>query len=461
MAGVEIDRRMETVRFVTLLGLLTGCFLFGGASRNDVLSLLLLQPLAVICTAIFLFTPGPFRWTAVRIPLLFLGALASLIAVQLVPLPPPLAASLPGHAPFKAVAAAAGIAEPWRGISLTPDLTLASLVGLVTPLAVLVGFASLPVARTRDLLSALILGVSASALMGLAQIAGGPTSPFYTYAITNSGLPVGLFSNRNHQAVLLGMAWPMLALWATLPADHRFAAAKRWIAVSLALFFMPMLLVTGSRAGLALGIVGLIGGFMLWRRRDSGEPAPERWSRLLAPTALAGAICVLGATIVLSRDPAVERMLGMSFNDEGRVQYLPTVLRIAGDFFPLGAGFGSFDPLFRSYEPFGLLRPQYLNHAHNDLAELVLSGGLPALALLLAFLAWVGMRAFAVLRASDGGRTVAFARLSLLMIAFLLLSSLVDYPLRTPLMAAIFAIACGWLAPSDRPSRAAPQAIAR
>jgi hypothetical protein len=34
------------------------------------------------------------------------------------------------------------------------------------------------------------------------------------------------------------------------------------------------------------------------------------------------------------------------------------------------------------------------------------------------------------------------------MIALVLVASLVDYPLRTPLMMLIFAIACGWLGAS-------------
>lgn len=452
MIAHDISRRMESVRFGTLLVLLAASFVLGGASRNDVASLMLLQPFAVVCGTIFLLT-GPIRWSSVRIPMLLLLALAALMAIQLVPLPPELWTRLPGHGPFAASAAVVGLEQPWRGISLTPDLTLASLVGLAVPAAVLMGFASLPPERTWGLLLLLIGGVAASALVGLAQIAGGQGSPFYFYEITNRGSPVGFFSNRNHLGVLLAMAWPMLAIWADLPAEQRLYDAKRWIAMSLAILLLPLLLATGSRAGLVLGAIGLAASLLLWSRRSRSSPPRDRLSALLMGTGLAAALCVIGATIVLSRDEALQRATGVSFDQDVRFEYLPRLIEISRDFFPVGAGFGGFDPIFRYYEPTELLQPTYLNHAHNDLVELTISGGLPGLVILAIFLAWLGVRATKVLTSSQRSRSVAFAWLGLIMIVIMLLSSLVDYPLRTPLMAALFAVACGWLSDYAAPER--------
>src|SRR5690606_38328423 len=96
-------------------------------------------------------------------------------------------------------------------------------------------------------------------------------------------------------------------------------------------------------------------------------------------------------------------------------------------------------------EPVAILAPQYFNHAHNDLLELILVGGLPAALLLAVFLAWLARQAFRVMRARHGGSSLTFARLGLAMVVILLLSSLVDYPFRTPLLAPLFAIGCGWL----------------
>ena len=450
---LELAPRWERLRFWSLAALLIACFLFGGASRNDVASLVVLQPLAVICATVVLLSPGPIAWRSVRIPLLLLGAFASIMAIQLVPLPPEVWTSLPGHEQFARQAEVIGLQQPWRGISLTPDLTLASLIGLVTPFAILIGFGSLPREKTRNLLSIIILAASLGAFTGLAQLAGGASSPFYFYETTNLDSAVGLFSNRNHQAVLLAMMWPMLAVWVTLPAEPRFFAAKRWIAASMGVFILPMLVVSGSRAGIALGALSLLAAFFIWRQRGEAMSAPSRWASLLAPTALAAGATVLIATIVLSRDLAVQRLTNMSFDEESRIQLLPTLTRVAWDFFPVGAGFGSFDPLFRTYEPFEALRPSYLNHAHNELVEIAIEGGFASLAVLAVFLIWLCARAVSVLRADAAGRTATFARLGLVMIVITMLSSLVDYPLRTPLMASVIAIASGWLSAYDRRAR--------
>jgi O-antigen ligase len=425
--------------------LLVACLLMGGASRVDVLSLVILQPLAVACIGVFLVSGQGIRWDSIRIPLLLLGALAAVMTVQLIPLPPELWMALPGHGQFAASAQVAGLAQPWRPISLTPDLTLDSIVSLSVPLAALIGFASLPPERTRSLLLYLVAGAILSAVVGLAQLAGGGRGPLYLYKVTNFGTPVGLFSNRNHQAVLLAMAWPMLAVWASRRSEGFAGQARPFIAMAVGLLFVPMTLATGSRAGLALGIAGIIAAVFIWRRGESGLRGLGRRKALLAAGAMAMVISVAGAAVMFSRDQALERAGATSLTDEARIVSLPTIGRILQDFFPLGTGFGSFDPVFRVYEPLSLLSPQYLNHAHDDLLELVLVGGLPAAIVLLAFLIWLARGALQVWRAKRGGASLTFARLALSIIGILLLSSLVDYPLRTPLLAALFAVSCGWL----------------
>ena len=91
-----------------------------------------------------------------------------------------------------------------------------------------------------------------------------------------------------------------------------------------------------------------------------------------------------------------------------------------------------------------MLGPQYLNQAHNDVAQLVIEGGALGLGLMLLGLVWfcrAGWRCWRAFRASDGSAGMGlFAWLSL---ATLLAASLVDYPLRTPsLMAVAALLAC-------------------
>ena len=116
------------------------------------------------------------------------------------------------------------------------------------------------------------------------------------------------------------------------------------------------------------------------------------------------------------------------------------------------AGFGTFDPVYRRFEPDYLLSTIYLNEAHNEPMQLLIEGGLGALLLLAAFLAWW---AFAAVRAVRPRRAAPRRAMGMAMATatlILMLSSLVDYPLRTPLLSSLFAIACVELIKSRRRS---------
>lgn len=450
---------IERARFWLFASFLAACFLWGGGSRGDIAGLIILQPLALLYIGACLLLPGKLLLERVRAPLFLATGLALVMAVQLVPLPPELWTSLPGRAPFVRVATEAGLAQPWRPISLTPDLTLASLVGLSVPIAAFLGIATIPEERLRNIVPLLLIAVGLSILLGVAQIAGGSGSPFYFYRITNEGSPVGFFANRNHQAVLLAAAFPMLALWVSMPIENRHhATARHWTAVTMALFLLPMLLVTGSRAGLLFAVLGIgIAAYLLRRRLFARRDVDLRSVALkIGGVAVAG-VALIAMAIFFSRDEALDRVINKTISEDGRVEYFPVLARMASDFFPIGSGFGSFDPVYRYYEPFHHLSPRYLNHAHNDALEIVITGGLPAAALALLMLVWLARRVTSHLRARPSSRR-DLAIVAAGFIAMLLMSSIVDYPLRTPLLAALFAIACGFVGPACAPEIAAGEA---
>ena len=156
-----------------------------------------------------------------------------------------------------------------------------------------------------------------------------------------------------------------------------------------------VLLVIGSRAGVVLGVLGLAAAAVLWRRPTGRERLRDK---LALPMFAVGAGVVLLAAVLMSRDEAVQRITGMDSDSEGRLEYLPTLLKMAGDFFPVGSGFGGFDPLYRVYEPHEYLSPSYLNHAHNELMELAIQGGLPGLVILAVFLVWLAGKGWTAFR---------------------------------------------------------------
>lgn len=450
-----IERWPETARFAVLVFLLVACCLWGGGSRFDIPGLMLLQPVAVLCIAAFILIPGPYRFDAVRAPLLLLAALGGVMAVQLVPLPPEWWMALPGHAPFAAADGLAGVTAPWRPLSLTPDWTLGSLIGLVVPAAVLVGFAALPPERTYALLPYLLGAATLSAFLGLVQMGSGV---LYFYEVTNVGAAVGLFSNRNHQAVFLVLMFPMLALWVTQAVhQHGNGSLRMWISGAMVVFLLPSIAITGSRAGLLLALLGLALGWLLLHLHGGapGAVRNRRFALLVGALPIVGGMVIVGVAALLSKAEAIDRLLAMNVTDDRRAEAMPLLFRIAGDFAPFGSGFGSFDPVFRFYETYPLLRSTYFNHAHNDLIELAITGGVPALLVLLAFLIWAVPRMFRAFRDRANSRTARFAFFGAAVVLIVLLSSVVDYPLRTPLMAAVFALACGWLS-NDRALRSPP-----
>jgi O-antigen ligase len=121
----------------------------------------------------------------------------------------------------------------------------------------------------------------------------------------------------------------------------------------------------------------------------------------------------------------------------------------------VGTGLGSFQQIYRTYEDPADASRQFVNHAHNDWAELALELSLPGLLLALIFMLWWGRRAAAAWTGDFSG--AALARAAAVAIGVVLFHSLVDYPLRTSAIAALFGAACALLLqapiPEAKPSR--------
>ncbi len=437
------------------------CLLGGGGARADITSLLYVRPAAILCITAMLILPGHVDWRLVRAPLLMLLFLAGLMLVQLVPLPPSVWSSLPGHGRF--TAAGVDVGATWRPISLSPDLTLNSLQALLVPSATLIGMAAIGRKRAYALLPILIAVIVLSAVLGIAQLTSGPGSALRFYRVTNEASAVGLFANRNHQAVFLVIAFPLLVLW-ILSARTGMARGvlgennrvRQWLAVGAVLLLLPAILVTGSRGGIILGGLAMLLSWAIVRAQSRVHEGASRGSVLIGIAAGLVALAIVVAAVILARAESVNRLLGTGLEDERRLSNIPVVWEIVKTFFPWGTGFGTFDPVFRSFELDGNLRQTFFNHAHNDLLELLSTGGLPALILLLVFLGWLAAGIISLARTGERGAVKAYGAAGAVVIVILLVASLLDYPLRTPLLSATLGIAVGWLcmAVGDRTAEA-------
>src|SRR5690606_33520132 len=136
-----------------------------------------------------------------------------LVALQLVPLPPEIWSALPGRKVLVEGFEALNACLPELPLSMAPEETILALPRFLTPLAGVAVAAKTPGRTlTTYLLRTLVIIAAASVMLGLAQVFSGRDSPFYFYAFTNWGQPVGFMANANHQASFLLRILPFAAV---------------------------------------------------------------------------------------------------------------------------------------------------------------------------------------------------------------------------------------------------------
>lgn len=461
---------------LALMTLVVAAFLMGGAGRGDVLSLIVLRPVAILLLGVGLATLRPEQVRSYRYLFVMAAALLALTIIQLVPLPPALWSRFPGREMIVEIDRLAGLGARWRPLSLAPAGTLNAALALFVPLAALVLGAQASESDRRRLLLILIAIGLASGLLALLQILGPRDSGLYFYRVTNAGSAVGLFSNRNHQAMFLATMFPMLAVFAALPLRGLKAVTRLTLAVGLGLCLIPLIFITGSRGGLMVAVVGLASTAWLYRPIAApegpgsvgrGRPAPEvratgRYTGQLL-TALgqvprtfwiaAAGVAVIGISLLsvtMGRGEAFRRIFAGDDAGDFRFRAWTVVMQIIREYFPVGTGAGSFVEVYQAHEPRQLLDTTYFNHAHNDFLEAALTGGLPAILLLGGAGVLLIGRLTRVLRTPADTRSeqALFIRLGLVIVIQFAIASSGDYPLRTPALASFFALAALWSATS-------------
>jgi len=427
--------------------------LLGGSSRGDVVQLVLLRPLAVLVAAYGFWT---LRWHHV-VRHRFLAAMAAaiilLVALHLVPLPPETWMSLPGRRLIIALDQSVGLGGTWRPIAMAPAFAWNALFSLVVPLAVLLNGIQLSGDDLVRVGIAIFVGAFASAILAFFQLFGTPDGILYPYTIKiDRPEAVGVFANRNHQALLLAAMIPLLAAWAARRGVDAAVDDRRLItAVGLGLFLIPMLMVTGSRAGLVAGGIALTAAPFIFargvkiRHRHSRSPA---WWKYGAGVAIVFAIA--GIFIATNRSVAIQRLIASLSQDDQRYGRWSVIIHNLDQFLPFGSGVGSYQPIFQTFESGTGLTDTYSNHAHNDWLEVILTAGIPGGLLLVISAFAFFVIAIKLLRSRDRGAVPAFRVAGLVIILIIALASLVDYPIRTPIISGLLVVACLWVGANCR-----------
>lgn len=435
-----------------LVWLLQGAFVvavtfLGGSSRPDALQSAMLLPLAalLLIPALSHLRLGDFDQAKPVGLLLF--TLVVWIAIQMIPLPPGLWHALPGRETIAEIDRFSTVSDIWRPISMTPFRTWGSLLGLVVPIAAFLLALAFGISPRALLFVIAAIGI-VNASLGLLQVIGGANSPLYLYAFASRGAPAGVFANENHSAVFSAIT---LLIIARLALEARSAGDPIWIRLSFApalLFILLAVLVTGSRAGFVATLASLLAVISMWvchSRTTVAQIASTKIirrhgaNRLVIVGFSAAVALVIFAFVWSERTPAAQDIAVQSSFQDLRWSLLPLLWEMMLDHWLVGTGFGSFDVIYRAYEPTALLIPAYVNHAHNDWLQLVIEGGLPAALIFGGLLGWI------IKSVARAGRGTPSNHERLIFwvasIAIVATASLVDYPLRTPL----FQIAVIWL----------------
>jgi O-antigen ligase len=455
---------------------IVSALVLGGGTHSGFLSDAILQFLTIPLLLVSLWqllglrSDTAVRATPLKWELAFCAALVAVPLIQLIPLPPSIWTALPNRQAVAGAFELLGGRMPWMPISVSPEATWLSAVSLIPPLAIFLGTLLLSY-RERRLMSLVVLSIGVvSVFLGLVQVAQGPSSSLRLFAFTNPTEAVGFFANRNHLAALLYALTLLAACWAI---DAAFAAAatrnrRRYdgpaIVVLVASFTLLIILVSAqamarSRAGLGLTMLAVFGAFALvYSDRRVATPADSRALSSVTPARLllfATTLAIL-FSVQFTLYRVMERF-GSDPLEDGRISFARNTIEAAKAHMPFGSGMGTFVPVYAMFEkPQDVMINAYANHAHDDILEAWLETGVLGIALMGLFAAWLVRRSATIWRRAPPGVSeidLLLARAATVIVVLLLLHSLVDYPLRTSAMMAVFAFACALLvAPVAEPA---------
>jgi len=437
---------IRRARTIVAPAYLFACLILGGSAQGIWQNMILqLAGVAIIAWAAMDRGEEPVARAARMLLSLALVSLA-VVALQLIPLPPSIWSNLGPRERIAEDFLALGIPLPAEPLSLTPASGLDALLSVIPTLAIVCAMVRLNAYRPQWLAIALIAGTLAGIALGAMQVAssGAEASHLYLYEETSPGRAVGFFANADRMATLLVVTIPFLA---AVVAAGRSSSMQRYsaivaIAAGLALVMIVGLALNGSLAGYGLALPVIAASTLIVLPPNS---------RLRLWVVGLAALLVLGSVAALETTSIGSGKLGehAASSAQSRVDILSTTSRAAADFMPFGSGLGSFQSVYRLYEHPQQVTSEYVVHAHNDYAELVLELGLAGIVLMVLFFAWWAAAIWRAWRSAEGG---PFARAATIASAAVLVHSLVDFPLRTAAISVCFGMCLALLADS----RAAP-----
>lgn len=411
----------------------------GGGARQGLVSDAVPQILSFVVLC-FVVWPGLRQIRTCWFQLFCVGAVVGLPLLYLIPLPASVWLSLPGRAMVNDLYVSLSIVPEALSLSLRPASTWRAFLSLMPPLAFALAIVSLDM-RGRIFLLLIVFGFAIlNVCVALLQIIGGPNSALYFYDDTNRGRAVGLFANANHYTAFLYAMIPFAAALFSGSSDRRAPVRNAVLVLSLFILIVG-LSISGSRTAVILGGTSLILSAIFIAQKTLGQAFSRGRFRS------ASVIFVLLLLPVLSGIGLYQIFVRIKTQDpfeDLRYRIAGATWRLAREFLPFGSGFGTFERLYQMKEELPTLTPFYVNHAHNDLVELIIEGGIFSGGALIVFVIGLGFSTYKIFRRS-GLIEERLEKAAVISLWLLLIHSAWDYPLRTTIISSLFAMAIGIL----------------
>jgi len=437
-------KRLLNYRLPVFLAL---CLMLGGTSQDILAPKVILYwlSLALILWAVLIDGPRSRKFPIgysrlLTVPIFLILTMMGLFALYIIPLSPSLWTSLPGREILMPGFEKLGLSPPALPLSLTPNATYNSIFDFLPPLAILICVALTRSSRELMLSLYTVIFIAVIAFpIGLAQAIN--PGQFKFYEIVNIGVPIGFFSNANHQAMFNVMAVP-LAIYVASRGYRRLVknddgVAKIAMAAMALIMMLTTILMTESFAGFGLLIVVTILSLPMVFAKQLKRP------KVLAGV-VAGLAIFISAAIINAGD--LQTLLTDKLNDSESISraiiYDNTVEAIRAMGW-VGSGPGSFYDIYLMYENRETMTTTFANQAHNDLLQVILELGIFGAVLMLAFVTWFIVSCFHAVKAPRRSRKLIL--ILLVSILAVILHSLVDYPLRTIALASFTAFNVGYV----------------
>ena len=436
------ETQNEGIAWALVVSIFNGVLvLCGGTSLPSLLTLAVQSTLSVavlLVALVRLFIWGFPSKLAYWGSALALFALVLMLA-QLVPLPAYLVANLPGHEWPVREAELLYTKLDFMTLSLAPQQTKIAILAMLPALASYFASLSLKPNLLRYPAFVIVACALLSVVLALLQHFFGDSANYYLYDIGH-GIGTGTFNNQNFFAAQIYVSIPILAAFASDLRERLRIVG--WLVIVFGFVYAGIIVVglalSGSRMGVLLSAPAIVSAVIVARLGATSQGHRNAGVSVL--------ISLLFGFLVLTQASLVGLL--RIFQTDALADYRLTInalsLKLIPAYFPYGSGFGSFMPIYQLHETPTQMRIEIVNHAHNDWFELLIEGGLPVAALILVFLVLFGLASYSVWRCQPNFRSevIVYHRSCSVAILLLLLHSLVDYPLRTPALLAMFGFCC-------------------